>query len=233
MSESKLHDPIQGEIVHEYDGIQEADNRLPLWWLWTFYAAILFSIGYWFYYEEFEAAPGLAGQYYADKAAEAEKSGKEPTKDELLAMIGTPAAAHGKETFQTLCSACHEADGRGKIGPNLTDDRWLHGGSELDVFHSIRDGVPEKGMPAWGPTLGSMGVQEVTAFVLSIRDSNVQGKAPEGEVYAPEAAEPKPEKVAPSETGGDAAPEGGAPRDTPARAETAAPDRQMAAAPDP
>lgn len=203
MADEKHVDPIQGEIVHVYDGIQEADNRLPMWWLWTFYLAVLFSIGYWFYYEEFEAAPGLAGQYYAEKAAAAAKSGKEPTSAELAGLVATPAVEKGRESFVTLCSACHEADGRGKIGPNLTDDRWLHGGSPVAIFRSIRDGVPAKGMPAWVGTLGPAGVQNVAAYVLSIRDTNLPGKAPEGEPY-----DPASEGAASSET--EAAVEGAA-----------------------
>jgi cytochrome c oxidase cbb3-type subunit 3 len=188
MSERRTVDPIQGEIVHEYDGIQEADNRLPMWWLWTFYAAIIFSIGYWFYYEEFESAPGLAGQYLEDKLAQAAKTGREPTDGELLALAAGEAKAEGQRTFVTMCAPCHEAQGQGKIGPNLTDSAWLHGGSPRDVFRSIRDGVPEKGMPAWGATLGSKSAQQLTAFVLSIRDTNVPGKASEGEPYDPQAS---------------------------------------------
>jgi cytochrome c oxidase cbb3-type subunit 3 len=182
MAEQKRVDPIQGEIIHEYDGILEADNRLPLWWLWTFYAAIIFSIGYWFYYEEFEAAPGLQAAYLSDKAKQAAESGKDPTDAELLAQVGTPAAGKGKETFIAMCAACHESGGQGKIGPNLTDSAWLHGGDPVSIYRSIRDGVPAKGMPAWGATLGPLGVQEITAFVLSIKDTNVPGKAPEGTV---------------------------------------------------
>jgi cytochrome c oxidase cbb3-type subunit 3 len=178
------HDPIQGAIIHEYDGIEEADNQLPRWWLWTLYAAVAFSVGYWFYYEEFKAAPGLTQAYYQEQARLAERTGKDPTEGELLAQLGTPAQALGAQTFQNNCVACHEAQGQGKIGPNLTDDRWLHGGGPVDIFRTIRDGVAAKGMPAWGPALGRAGVAQVTAFVLSLRDKNIPGKAPEGEPYA-------------------------------------------------
>jgi len=74
VSHEKHIDPIQGEIIHVYDGIQEADNHLPLWWLWTLFGAMAFSVGYWFYYEEFKAGPGLQAAYYAEKAAEQEKT---------------------------------------------------------------------------------------------------------------------------------------------------------------
>ena len=182
MSESRKHDPIQGEIVHEYDGIQEADNALPRWWLWTLYVAMIFSVGYWFYYEEFKAGPGLTQAYYAEQAREAEKRGVDPTDGELLAAVQGPALELGKQAFAANCAACHEAQGQGKIGPNLTDSAWLHGGAPVAIFRTVRDGVPAKGMPAWGPVLGRAGVTQVTAFILSLRDKNIPGKAPEGQV---------------------------------------------------
>lgn len=188
MSEAPKHDPIQGAIVHEYDGIQEADNQLPRWWLWSLYAAMAFSVGYWFYYEEFQAAPGPAQAYYAERAREAEKRGADPTSAELLAAVDGPAKALGAQAFAANCVACHEAKGQGKIGPNLTDGSWLHGGDPVAIFKTIRDGVPAKGMPAWGPVLGRAGVSQLTAFVLSLRDTNVPGKAPEGTPYEASAA---------------------------------------------
>lgn len=187
MSESSKHDPIQGRIVHEYDGIQEADNQLPRWWLWSLFSAVAFSIGYWFYYEEFAAAPGPTQAYYEARAREAEKTGRDPTAAELAAAVSGPELALGKGVFAANCVACHEQNGQGKIGPNLTDASWLHGGDPVAIFKTIRDGFPAKGMPAWGPVLGRGGVTQVTAFVLSLRDTNVPGKAPEGTVYDPTA----------------------------------------------
>lgn len=180
MSKSQKVDSIQGAIVHEYDGIEEADNQLPTWWLWTLFSAIAFSIGYWFYYEEFEAGPSLAESYYQEQAVAAAKTGADPTDEELLASVGTPVLALGAAVFQNNCVACHEQNGQGKIGPNLTDNAWLHGGTPSEIFRTIRDGFAAKGMPAWGPPLGRAGVLQVTAFVLSLRDKNVPGKAPEG-----------------------------------------------------
>jgi cytochrome c oxidase cbb3-type subunit 3 len=180
VAESKKHDPIQGEIVHEYDGIQEADNHLPLWWLWTLYGAIAFSIIYWFYYQEFKIAPGLTQAYHLERAREQEKQGKDPTSEELLAQVGTDATAMGAQVFAANCVACHASKGEGKIGPNLTDAAWIHGSDPAQIWKTIRDGIPAKGMPPWGPVLGRLGVTQTTAFVLSIRDTNVPGKAPEG-----------------------------------------------------
>lgn len=200
MSSSRKHDEIQGEIVHEYDGIQEADNALPRWWLWTLYAAMVFSVGYWFYYEEFKVGAGPVEAYYAERAREAEKSGADPTDGELLAAVDGPMFELGKQAFLANCVACHDAQGQGKIGPNLTDSSWLHGGAPSEIFRTVRDGVPAKGMPAWGPVLGRGGVVQVTSFVLSLRDKNVPGgKAAEGTVYDPSAAAaPAPATEAPA-----------------------------------
>lgn len=192
MSSSRKHDPIQGEIIHEYDGIQEADNQLPRWWLVTLFGAMLFSIGYWFYYEEFKVSPGPVQAYYAEQAERAEKTGVDPTDGELMAAVDGPGLELGKVTFTTTCVACHEANGQGKIGPNLTDSAWLHGGSPVEIFRTIRDGVPAKGMPSWGAGLGRAGVIQAAAFVLSLRNKNLPGKAPEGVVYDPSAAPAAP-----------------------------------------
>ncbi len=176
MSEAHQSDPIQGKIVHEYDGILEADNELPLWWLYTLFLAMVFSVGYWFWYQEFHAGKGPRELYFAEQAALAEKSGKDPTEAELLAVN----VDLGAKAFAANCVSCHEAQGQGKIGPNLTDAFWLHGGDPLSVYKTIRDGVPAKGMPTWKPILGRAGVVQVAGYVLSLRGKNLPGKAPEG-----------------------------------------------------
>jgi cytochrome c oxidase cbb3-type subunit 3 len=175
------HDPIQGEIIHEYDGIYEADNQLPAWWLLTFVGAIVFSVGYWFYYQEFRAGASPTQAYYAEQAAAAEKNGVDPTEGELVALAQGPTLELGKQLFAGNCVACHAARGEGKIGPNLTDDAWLHGSAPLEIFRTVRDGVAAKGMPAWGPTLGRASVTQLTAFVLTLRGKNLPGKAAEGQ----------------------------------------------------
>jgi cytochrome c oxidase cbb3-type subunit 3 len=190
MRSGHKHDPIQGEIIHEYDGIQEADNRLPSWWLTMLFGTMLFSVGYWFYYQEFALGLGPTQAYYAEQAERAEQAGTDPTDSELLAAVDGPLLALGQQTFTNTCVACHEAQGQGKIGPNLTDASWLHGGSPSAIFKTIREGVPAKGMPSWGPVLGRAGVVQATAFVLSLRNKNLPGKPAEGELYDPSAASP-------------------------------------------
>lgn len=194
-------DAIQGEILHVYDGIEEADNELPTWWLLTFYGAIVFSVGYWFAYHELEAVPLPAQEYAAALAAQA---GDEVSPELLIAMADDPdAVAGGQELFGTHCEVCHRARGEGNIGPNLTDPNWIHGGSPTDIHASIAEGRLENGMPAWGPTLGPQSVQRLTAFVLSIRNTNVPGKDPEGEVWTDGASETEAE----SESGAEPEPD--------------------------
>ena len=182
------HDEIQGQILHVYDGIEEADNRLPLWWLITFYGAIAFGAVYWFYYHEYDIGQSQRDQYAAAQLAQAQSAG-EVTNDGLSVLGSDPQMVEaGRTTFAAQCVACHDEKGQGKeaLGPNLTDNTWINGGSALDIYNTITDGVPAKGMVAWGPVLGAESVKQLTAYLLSIRNTNVPGKAPEGEVWPPQ-----------------------------------------------
>lgn len=185
MSDIDKHDPIQGKIVHEYDGILEADNGLPWWLTALFLGTTAFAVLYWFYYQEFEIGQTPLQTYAVEVERKAAKGGV-VSEELLLAMKERPdVLATGKQLYGTNCAQCHGDRGQGQIGPNLTDGNWLHGGGELEIHAVIHDGVAAKGMPAWGPILGPQGVQQVTAFILSLRNTNVPGKAPEGTLWAP------------------------------------------------
>lgn len=209
MADVKRTDEIQGEILHVYDGIEEADNKLPNWWLLTFYGAILFGIGYWFYYHEYQMGPTPTDAFAADMASRAVEGG-EASAEALMALAQDPSTVNeGREAFAATCVACHGAGAEGQIGPNLTDDHWLHGGGPTDIYTSVRAGITaaqarmpgSAGMPAWGPQLGESQTRAVVAYILSIRDTNVEGREPEGDVWDPNA---------PTGAEGEA-PEGGAP----------------------
>jgi cytochrome c oxidase cbb3-type subunit 3 len=107
----------------------------------------------------------------------------EATPESLLALTKDPnAVALGKQVFVSTCAACHRNDGGGNVGPNLTDEFWLHGGAPEKIFRTVASGVPDKGMPAWQPQLGALKTQAVTAYVLGLRGTNVAGgKPPQGE----------------------------------------------------
>lgn len=186
-------DAIQGDILHEYDGIEEADNQLPIWWLTLFFGAIVFGVAYWFAFHEYGMGE-LPGEQYAEaKKAIEEREAKKARAlaakagdKGVAALADDPATVQaGAGVFAGTCVACHGANAAGNIGPNLTDNFWIHGGTAEDIQKVISEGVAAKGMPAWGPTLGPLAVQQVTAYVLTLRGTNVAGKEPQGEPYEP------------------------------------------------
>jgi cytochrome c oxidase cbb3-type subunit 3 len=201
---------------HTFDGIQEFDNRLPNWWLWTLYGTIVFGIGYWILFHTLAVIPHPTGRYEADmKAAEEarlERLAAGGVNNESLELMATmpDQVAEGRKHFETYCVVCHADQGQGLVGPNLTDQYWIHGGAPMDVHRTVTDGVTAKGMAAWGSQLGPRRVEQVTAYVVSIRNTEVEGKAPEGELYTPgeetpaepiaESSEPPPGDTTISET---------------------------------
>ena len=177
-------EPEQDRVIHEVDGIQEYDNKLPNWWLYTLYGAIAFAAVYWFVFETAGYAESPDEAYKSLLASNATKiTVGEATPEALTTLTKDPSAmALGKQVFTSTCAPCHRNDGGGNVGPNLTDDFWLHGNAPENVFKTIATGVPDKGMPAWEKQLGSLKTQAVTAYVLSLRGTNVPGgKPPQGE----------------------------------------------------
>ncbi len=177
----------ENEVIHVYDDdIEEQDNRLPLWWQYTLYGAIVFAIGYWIGDQKFGSWLSPRARYEQEMVAsrlEALRKGAAMTPELILAMSRTPATVEsGRQLFTATCAPCHRADGGGNIGPNLTDAYWLHGSTPQNIYTSVHDGVPAKGMPTWAPQLGEEKVASVVAYVLTLHDTNVAGgKAPQGE----------------------------------------------------
>jgi cytochrome c oxidase cbb3-type subunit 3 len=165
--------PIDVEDLrpHVFDGIQEYDKRLPNWWLWTFYGAIIFSVGYWIVVHVFGVGenPGVLLTERLELARiEAKKKSGEITNESLWALSRDPIkVTAGRTVFGTTCASCHRADLKGQIGPNLVDNEWVHGAEPLVIFKTIAEGVPAKGMPGWQQILGEDRVVELTAFILS------------------------------------------------------------------
>lgn len=161
---------------HVYDGIQEYDKRLPNWWLYTLYATIVFWVGYWSYYEWFRFGPGGEAAVSSEMARiETSRLAVAKLDDASLWQMSRNAAYidAGQATYLANCAACHLASLRGKaespaaIGPDLSDNAWIHGGKPTEVHDLITKGVLTKGMPAWGPVLGAKKITEVTAFILN------------------------------------------------------------------
>lgn len=174
-------------LDHAYDGIREYDNPLPGWWVWIFVASIVFTPLYWLYYH---GTPGrlIQDEFDRDLAAWQEGEAKRAMEsgavtEDVLAALAHDAvtAAAGAALFKQNCAMCHGEKGEGKIGPNLTDDAWIHGkGTLVDIHATITNGVPEKGMIAWGKTLPPDDVKKLAAFVGTLRGTNVPGLAPQG-----------------------------------------------------
>lgn len=180
---------VNPEPHDSYDGIEEFDNPLPAWWRRMFWASFFFAIGYMFYYH---AADGESvEQAYANEMREhevqmAEQALAAGVVDEtsLAPLLANLAfVSEGKQKFDAVCAACHAITGGGSVGPNLTDRFWIHGkGTLLDIYQTIEQGVPAKGMPAWGRTLRPDELKKVVAYVGTLRGTNVSGgKAPQGE----------------------------------------------------
>lgn len=164
---------------HVFDGIQEYDQRLPNWWLYTLYGTIAFSVVYWFAYMIAGLVPDDNVQVDAEMAriAAAKMASSIDVSDDgkFWEMSRNPVFVEaGKQAYQANCVACHLASLRGKsenpaaIGPDLTDTAWLHGGTPKEVYKTVAAGVLAKGMPAWEPVLGQKKSAEVVAYLLSL-----------------------------------------------------------------
>ena len=172
---------------HEFDGIQEFDNRLPNWWLWIMYGSMIFGLVYWIFFHTLgvgilprERFDQVMQKAQAEQLARAEAAGID--NEFFVMMSDSPdKVAEGREIFVKHCVACHLDDGRGSVGPNMTDRFWIHGCEPMQMLAIINTGVAAKGMPAWQNQLGPTRVHAVLAYLLTIRNNDVAGKAPEGE----------------------------------------------------
>ena len=179
-------------LDHAYDGIHEYDNPLPRWWVWIFAGSFFFSIAYFFHYHLSGNGESVAAAYEADmrvaREVEAKATLGQPVSEESLGklMSDSDLMKDAKALFGLRCSPCHGDRAQGVIGPNLTDDSWIHGrGTLTDIYGVIDTGVAAKGMPAWGRQLSPIEVRKVAAFVGTQRGKSVPGKPPEGAVVAP------------------------------------------------
>ncbi len=178
-------------LDHSYDGIEEYDNPMPRWWLTTFWLAIVFSAIYALNIGPFGAGKGWIASYEADMkaftAAHPAPSSDDVSESALVALVSDQKAlAVGKTAYDSYCASCHRQDGGGLIGPNLTDDYWLHGAQITDIYRTVVDGVLAKGMPPWGKSLKPEQLTTVVAYVASLHGSNPSDpKAPQGELVTP------------------------------------------------
>lgn len=183
---------------HSYDGIRELDNDLPPWWKYGFYLSIVLGVIYLFYYHGGNNSHPVSVSEYMVAVEEAEEQKKaylarmESLIDEsnVSILMDKGDLASGEKIYMDNCRTCHGAAGEGGIGPNLTDKYWLHGGSMVDIFKTIKYGVPEKGMLSWQEKLTPKQIQQTASFITTLVGTNPpNGKEPQGEEYVPETDE--------------------------------------------
>jgi len=203
----QMHDyvPIEEEskieLDHNFDGIKELDNHLPPWWKWLFYVTIVWAVVYFVIYHVSDTYPLMIQEYNqemsdaADQLRKLKASQPQEAIDEnsLAFTVDAAIIGKGREVFSTMnCGSCHRPDGGGNaIGPNLTDEFWIHGGEIKQVFNTIKNGAVEKGMPAWGKSLSPSDVRNVAFYVISLQGTQPPNpKAPQGDKYVAPAPAP-------------------------------------------
>ena len=189
-------DPVTGTETtgHSWDGIEELNNPLPRWWLWTFYITIVWGIGYVIAYPALPmitgATPGLLGYSTREEVArdidsfrEASAARDAQLADKALARLEENeelyryAVSSGAAVFRNNCSQCHGSGAAGAKGyPNLLDDDWLWGGDHASIAYTVRHGIRNEAdpdaryseMPAFGEILAKEEIASVVEQVLAL-----------------------------------------------------------------
>ncbi len=183
---------------HNYDGIRELDNSLPPWWVAMFVVTVVFAAIYLGYYHVSDAGPGSHEEYEAEILSAQEaiaafqaKQADKVDEANLVPMEKDGDLAAGKTIYTTNCVACHGTLGEGGVGPNLTDKFWIHGGSIQNIYQTIKNGVPEKGMISWKAQLRPVDMHRVASYILKFQGTTPpNAKAPQGTEYIPESTTP-------------------------------------------
>jgi cytochrome c oxidase cbb3-type subunit 3 len=190
--------PVEREqeimLDHDYDGIKELDSKIPPWFSWLFILTIIFSIYYMLHYHVFNTGQLMQEEYQEEMsmaALEREalmKSGALVNEETVTLQTDAADLQAGKEIYDMNCIACHASDGGGIVGPNLTDEYWIHGGGIKNVFKVIKYGVVDKGMVAWQSQLNPNQIQDVASYVVNMQGTTpTSPKQPEGEIWKEEA----------------------------------------------
>ncbi len=195
--------PIEKEadilLDHDYDGIRELDNALPPWWKYGFYVTILVAVIYLLHFHVLGTGKNPEQEYAAEmENARIEKEAyeaqnKDKVNENNVPMADATGIAAGKNMFEANCVACHMQGGAGNVGPNLTDVYWLHKGSLNDVYRSIKNGYPDKGMQAWSTKFNDKEISLLASYVKSLKGTNPpNAKGPQGDMYTEPTEDSKP-----------------------------------------
>jgi cytochrome c oxidase cbb3-type subunit 3 len=197
MRKKYWEDPVPQELEeeillhHDYDGIRELDNRLPPWWVNMFILTILYAVAYMYYFHWGGSGENQVEEYNREVAT--------AKKELAMALVGKANAVDestvvvledrgdlnaGELTYKAVCAACHGQKGEGGVGPNFTDDYWIHGGGIKNIFKTIKYGVPEKGMISWQAQLKPADIQKVASYILTLQGTNPPNpKAAQGSLW--------------------------------------------------
>lgn len=179
-------------LDHDYDGIKELDNNLPPWWKYGFYFTILVSVVYLIHYHVTATGDLQLAEYTkelakakADVEAYMLTSANNVDETTVKYLDAAPDLAAGQKIFIANCVACHGKSGEGNtVGPNLTDNYWLHGGSMVDIFKTVKYGWPDKGMKSWKEDFSPMQIAQVSSYIKSLVGSNPpNAKAAQGDLF--------------------------------------------------
>lgn len=175
---------------HSFDGIQEYDNPLPTWWLALFWLTIFASAFYIVYYH-FGHGESVEGQFNRNMLTVSDMQMKEilklgPITNQTINGLKGDASKMlaAQALFQGKCGPCHGNLGEGNIGPNLTDEFWLHGALPTQIYRTIMEGVPSKGMLSWKSQLPIGQILTLAAYVDTLKGSTPpNAKAPQGDRF--------------------------------------------------
>jgi len=173
-------------IDHDYDGIKELSNRPPPWLMLIFYGSIIWSVFYVFHYHILKTGPSQEEEYNQEvEAAKTLYKAVEFDQNNITLVTDNGKLAKGLILYSKVCAGCHGANGEGTVGPNLTDKNWIHGNTPEEVFKSIKDGVPETSMTAYGNSYPDDQILLLTSYILgNMYGTNpANAKAPEGKLY--------------------------------------------------
>ena len=178
---------------HAYDGIVELDNPTPPWFMGLFYSTISFGVIYLFIFHVLKVGQLQTAEYTQEVAlaevqrdAYVKRVAGSINENTVQFVSDAKSIGDGKAIFTQSCVACHGQQGQGGVGPNLTDEYWLHGGSVKAVYHTISEGVVEKGMMSWKKQLNPLQMQQLSSYVLSLQSTKPAGaKEAQGMKEAP------------------------------------------------
>lgn len=186
--------PIEKEeeikMDHGFDGIYELNNKIPPWFNILFYGTIVFAAVYLVDYHVLGSGNVMIDEYVQEvtvanqQREELIRTGAFVNENNVTMLTEAADIDKGKQIFSVNCTPCHGPDAGGTVGPNLTDQYWIHGGGIKNIFKTVKNGVPAKGMISWAALLTPKQMQQVSSYVLTLQGTKPPtGKAPEGNIW--------------------------------------------------